>query len=218
MVARLRVRRENIVAALLLVAGCAFPPDLGNGQLRCGAGGSCPPAYHCAAGRCFKSGGPDQVATGVSDLASGDFSSAMDLSRTTSGDLGACVPSCAGACSSCCRELCDEATSCNLTCPAGSCDCELDCSNTKSCAVRCGKGDVCTGTIGNAGTATLTCATGSRCDFTCGGASSCMLDCRGSAQCSVTCTGAAKCMVSGMCVSQMSCPNSNTIVCNRACP
>jgi hypothetical protein len=50
------------LVAVLLV-GCVFPLDLGNGSLRCGDGNSCPPDQHCAAGRCYRAGsGPSSDA------------------------------------------------------------------------------------------------------------------------------------------------------------
>jgi hypothetical protein len=45
-----------LLIGALLLGGCVFPPDLGNGSLRCGAGDSCPPSQHCTDGRCYRDG------------------------------------------------------------------------------------------------------------------------------------------------------------------
>jgi hypothetical protein len=47
---------KGLLAGALLLASCVFPPDLGDGNVRCGAGGSCPPDLHCDEGRCYRSG------------------------------------------------------------------------------------------------------------------------------------------------------------------
>jgi hypothetical protein len=83
------VRAPFVWLIAVLVAGC-FTPDLGDGQVLCGAGGACPPSYVCRAdGRCYHDAGDG----GATDLAGGG----------TSGDLAThcdrpCPPtsSCAG--------------------------------------------------------------------------------------------------------------------------
>jgi hypothetical protein len=76
---------NNWLVGVLLLAGCAFPVAFGNGSLRCGGGGSCPPDLHCAGdGRCYRAGsGPRADDAGTSDGAIGDVS---DLGRSGGGD------------------------------------------------------------------------------------------------------------------------------------
>jgi hypothetical protein len=77
---------NNWLVGVLLLAGCVFPPDVGNGSVRCGGGGSCPPELHCAHdGRCYRSGSGPRDAGLTSDGTNGDASlfgaGAMDLAR-----------------------------------------------------------------------------------------------------------------------------------------
>lgn len=67
--------RLRFAVAASLVAGC-FSPDLGDGKIVCGSGGSCPAEYVCRAdNHCWKSGG-----TG-SDGGSDDMSSSSSCAR-----------------------------------------------------------------------------------------------------------------------------------------
>ncbi|HZS39158.1 MAG TPA: hypothetical protein VFF06_20145 [Polyangia bacterium] len=57
--------------APLLLVGCSFAPDLGDGQLQCAPGGGCPPGYACAADdRCHRVTAGDGAADGAADGAS----------------------------------------------------------------------------------------------------------------------------------------------------
>lgn len=64
--------------AALLLAGC-FAPELGDGQVVCGAGGECPPGYGCGADRrCWR----PPADGGASDAA-------RPQARDAASDLGA---------------------------------------------------------------------------------------------------------------------------------
>src|SRR6185369_2095935 len=47
--------------------GCSFSPDLGNGDVRCGAGGQCPPGQHCQTDRYCHADGSDGGTGGNGD-------------------------------------------------------------------------------------------------------------------------------------------------------
>ena len=105
--------------ALLLVAGC-FTPDLGEGQVACGAGGECPPDYVCRAdGRCYH-GPADGGTTAAGDLL---------LGSGGGGDLASCVVD--GT------RVCVDATH-SAVCTSGVAVVDRDCPPTSTCgAGRC---------------------------------------------------------------------------------
>jgi hypothetical protein len=78
---------------LLLLAGCAFEPNLGDGMVACGASHECPPSYVCRADdRCWHSAtlGQDDMSIEVSDFA--HVGSAADLATGSPRDLASGGP------------------------------------------------------------------------------------------------------------------------------
>src|SRR3954468_379252 len=87
---------RHLSLAFVLVAGC-FTPDLGEGQVACGAGGQCPPGYLCRTdGRCYHDGAGDGGAHGGGDLAGGGGDLATHCDRdcppTSTCSAGVCAP------------------------------------------------------------------------------------------------------------------------------
>jgi hypothetical protein len=77
--------RSALAVGALLFVGC-FSPDLGDGKIACGSGGSCPSGYVCRAdNHCWKDGGSDG---GAADMAS---SAACQRAADCSGGA-ICVP------------------------------------------------------------------------------------------------------------------------------
>jgi hypothetical protein len=69
---------RHLSLAFVLVAGC-FTPDLGEGQVACGADGQCPPGYACRTdGHCYHDATGDGGAGGGHDLGSGDLAPHCD--------------------------------------------------------------------------------------------------------------------------------------------
>ncbi len=69
--------RRGWWALLLVVSGC-FTPDLGEGQVACGADGACPPDYVCRSdGRCYHGGAGTADLDGVGALGGGGADLAM---------------------------------------------------------------------------------------------------------------------------------------------
>lgn len=130
--------------ALLLVAGC-FTPDLGEGQVACGAGGACPPDYVCHDdGRCWH-GPADGGTTGGGDLLLGNSGGSCGVEGT---------------------RLCVDATH-SGACHAGAAVVDRDCPPTSTCtsghcappagarpcsrAADCMSGEVCDEYVAGAG-------------------------------------------------------------------
>jgi hypothetical protein len=87
-----------LLIGALLLGGCVFPPDLGDGSVRCGPGDSCPPSQHCAEGRCYRAGSgplPDASSRptntnsdgGGGSGGNGGGSGGPDLSAVDPGDM-----------------------------------------------------------------------------------------------------------------------------------
>lgn len=110
---------RRCLPALLLLTGC-FSPDLGDGQVVCGAGGACPPDYVCRSdGRCWHDAGDG--GGGRPDLAAGP-------------DLAGGVP---GGCGSDGTRLCVDAARSGI-CQSGVAVVDRDCPPTSTCgAGRC---------------------------------------------------------------------------------
>jgi len=69
-----RSLRRTLVVAAMLVGGC-FSPDYQSGKVQCGADGSCPSGYTCAADRrCYRDGeAPDLSMMTAVDLGGADL-------------------------------------------------------------------------------------------------------------------------------------------------
>ena len=101
--------RVWLAVAAALVGSC-FAPDLGDGQVVCGAGGACPSGYVCRTDdRCWRTGSDGSSDGGGGDLASG------------------CARSCPPG-SSCSGGLCQPPTGAQMCKRAG------DCSGGNVCA------------------------------------------------------------------------------------
>ncbi len=61
-----------LVFIVALAGACSFAPDLGNGAIACGVGGTCPPGYFCAVdGKCYLPGsGPGPIGVDGGDVVS----------------------------------------------------------------------------------------------------------------------------------------------------
>jgi hypothetical protein len=78
--------RQALLATLFLVVGC-FAPNFGQGLVRCGDDGSCPPGYGCGGDRlCYSAA---RLADGGADLAVADLAvaSGADLTTAAGADL-----------------------------------------------------------------------------------------------------------------------------------
>ena len=50
----------RMLALVVVLAGCSFSPDIGDGTIACAPDRSCPPGFVCGQGaRCFHLAGPD---------------------------------------------------------------------------------------------------------------------------------------------------------------
>ncbi|HEX8951519.1 MAG TPA: hypothetical protein VF945_06720 [Polyangia bacterium] len=125
----------------LALAGC-FTPNLGDGNVACGADGLCPPKYFCHAAdqRCYKTPDPG----GGVDMASGDLAGVIvDLAGAdlTGADFSMCTKALCGARN--CGTIPDECGGVE-TCGGG-------CPGSKTCGGGnpgspniCGSGPACT--------------------------------------------------------------------------
>jgi hypothetical protein len=220
-----RLRRPMstaLVVCLGLVGGSCFSPDLGEGAIQCGPGGSCPPAYRCARGACYRGPGPgDDLGAAVdltgSDLASsnGDLAGVplLDLA-TPPPDLSTCPTLCSPSCQGCCHEDCSN-SGCN--CASNKCTCFFSCSNSRNCAIACDNNAHCIATIDSTTTTVLGCNNKAACEFTCTGNTSCNLGCDNKASCLVRCLPPATCDIPNCQQQGQTCPDGSK-VCNRDCP
>jgi Cys-rich repeat protein len=66
----------TLVVAATLLGGC-FSPDYQSGKVQCGADGSCPTGFTCAADRrCYAAGEAPDLSTSVVDLGAADLTGA----------------------------------------------------------------------------------------------------------------------------------------------
>jgi hypothetical protein len=132
--------RRLVVLILVLGLGGCFHPDLGQQPFQCGAGGECPPGYHCAAQICNADdgGGPDGGAVvDARPIADARPADAQPDAATTcrAGEI-VCAADTARKCKSdgsgfddtACDGLCFPALGCLTACsggPASSTGCEF---------------------------------------------------------------------------------------------
>lgn len=119
--------------------------------------------------------------------------------------MGACVETC-------------PSRDCQIACPAGECDCTLDCASTDGrckprcenddCVIDCSRVEACEATCRGATTCEISCVDAEHCEKTkCEDGAACLLDCSGARECRFeTCDGTVT-----------SCPD-NILACNRPCP
>jgi hypothetical protein len=116
------------VAATLVLGGC-FSPDLGQGSVRCGNGGACPPGYQCSHGACFANG------TDLAIAPAGDMSQPdpPDLAMAPPPiDMKSCVPTvkCSGFCGTIADDGCGQPLRCDCSVPNS---CSLGGANSCAC-------------------------------------------------------------------------------------
>src|SRR6185503_18873251 len=116
----MRAFANAALACALVFGACAcFSPDLGEGRIHCGLGGSCPPSLHCASDlRCYTAGagprsdggGPGR--DGCVPLACGASGPSCGMAEDGCGkmlDCGACMGSAVcggdGTANACCTPL-----------------------------------------------------------------------------------------------------------------
>jgi hypothetical protein len=136
-------------------------------------------------------------------------------------------------------QTCGAGGDCQLDCSGSQCTGHIDCQDTQSCTATCASGAACNvdcngsdtcsqGTSGGSvmeldcrltGSCGVTCDGASACEIDCGGSSSCnAVDCTGGAECLLDCTGSASCDFNTCEGVRTYCPDSDVVVCNRACP
>jgi hypothetical protein len=223
--------RAALFFVAIAAAGC-FSPQLGDGDVACGVGDSCPPAYRCntTLGRCFRQAStadehdlamndqsvdiPTDLAGATGDLALADLAHPIEHVDMASRDL-ATPPS-----PDMTNPSCSPTQSCNdnnCSCNGGGC-CSFSCSNNTKCAITCNGGSNCSGTVDNKATATINC-NDSTCEYTCNNNSTCQVSCGGSAgSCLLKCNQSATCMLTGCAGAPTEKCADGTLVCHHACP
>jgi hypothetical protein len=144
-------------ALTLLLAGC-FTPDLGEGQVLCGANSACPTGYRCALdGRCYSNGhGPGGVDDGGGDLAGCVHATCGPQSCGTIGDnCGGtvdCGDNCAATSTTCGGGGTPHECGCPTLLVCGNRNCGTipnGCGGVETCGGQCPSGQTCGG--GNGG-------------------------------------------------------------------
>jgi hypothetical protein len=201
----------RVPAACALACFClsaCFSADLGNGAIRCGNAGLCPPSYYCHHdGRCWKTA---EVTGSVSDLSS----SAHDLAVAKDHDLSmVSVPDLAST---------DIAQCSPAICQPGQCGKIPDpCSGYIDCGMNCPTGETCAGGGMNnvCGCPTEQYCNGRDCGTIpngCGGIALCGTTCPTGKTCGAG-NHANLCGTGGMCNPKMCAPNHDCGLVSDGC-
>jgi hypothetical protein len=209
MCARVPMSRSIIVLAAVALAGCAFSPSFGEGQVACAADGTCPPSYVCAADkRCYSQGGdggciPIRCPTNNC----GQLGDGCGRVLNCGNSCPPSAPICGGGGPNVCgTSACTPKTQCL---PTQTCGTIPDgCASTLSCG-SCGNGQICggDGTLNRCCTPVAICPSGANCGHApdgCGGAIDCG-SCIGGRVCGGGGVGANKCGARGTTCTAQSC-------------
>lgn len=155
-------------------------------------------------------GGPEDAG---SDAGVGDAGADAGLDCSPTCGIGApCT--CAGGCSC---DLSCPASSCDATCTGAGTTCTIDASPGAGSAGSCAAGATCTVDAASSSGFEMDCAgAGTVCDVDCSGSTGCTLRCSMGASCALSCAGATDCEIRPCAGSVTSC--GDVEVCGRACP